>query len=43
MKGGGNSEMNWLVEYYMKENDDVPVEDFLLSLPPKLRAVIFRD
>ena len=30
--------MNWLVEYYMKENGDVPVEDFLLSLPPKLRA-----
>lgn len=31
------------VEFYQKENGRVPVEDFLLSLPSKLRAKAFRD
>lgn len=30
--------MNWKVEYYVKENGDIPVLEFLLSLEPKLRA-----
>ena len=35
--------MDWEVEYYQKENGEIPVEDFLLSLPPKLRAKAYSD
>ena len=35
--------MNWQVEYYKKENGDIPVEDFLLTLNPKIRAKAFRQ
>nr|WP_273327741.1 type II toxin-antitoxin system RelE/ParE family toxin [Vallitalea guaymasensis] len=31
------------VEYYKKENGDVPVVDFLLSLQPKMRAKAFSE
>lgn len=31
------------VELYVKENDRAPVEDFLYSLPVKLRAKAFSD
>lgn len=31
------------VEFYKKENGEVPVRDFLESLPPKLRAKTFRE
>lgn len=31
------------LEFYVKENGTVPVQDFLYSLPPKLRAKAFRD
>lgn len=31
------------VEFYMRENGQVPVRDFLFSLSPKLRAKAFRD
>jgi len=31
------------VEFYQKENGEVPVRDFLESLPPKLRAKTFRE
>jgi hypothetical protein len=27
--------MDWEVEYYQRENGDIPVLDFLLSLNPK--------
>ena len=35
--------MNWQVEYYKKENGDIPVIDFLLSLNPKMRAKAFSE
>lgn len=31
------------VEFYQRENGQVPVLDFLFSLSPKLRAKAFRD
>lgn len=31
------------VDFYRKENGNVPVVDFLYSLTPKLRAKAFRD
>ena len=31
-------EQEWIVDYYAKENGEIPVEDFLLTLEPKLRA-----
>lgn len=33
--------MDWQVEYYKKENGDIPVLDFLLSLEAKMRAKAF--
>lgn len=35
--------MDWDVEYYQKENGEVPVADFLRSLPPKHRAKAFSE
>ncbi len=35
--------MEYNVEFYQKENGDIPVQLFLLSLPPKLRAKTFRE
>ena len=35
--------MDWTVEYYQKKNGSVPVEDFLLTLNPKLRAKAYSD
>jgi len=35
--------LNWEIEYYQKENGEIPVEDFLLSLAPKLRAKAYSD
>lgn len=35
--------MQWEVEYYIKENGDVPVVDFLLSLQPKMRAKAYSE
>lgn len=35
--------MSWIIEYYQKENGEVPVEDFLLTLEPKLRAKAYSD
>lgn len=35
--------LNWEIEYYQKENGDIPVEDFLLTLEPKLRAKAYSD
>ncbi|MDO5407424.1 MAG: type II toxin-antitoxin system RelE/ParE family toxin [Eubacteriales bacterium] len=31
------------LEFYQRENGSVPVQEFLLSLPTKLRAKAFRD
>jgi len=31
------------IEYYQKESGEIPVEDFLLSLNPKLRAKAYSD
>lgn len=31
------------VEFYQKENGKIPVQDFLYSLEPKLRAKAFKD
>ena len=36
-------ELDWEVEFYQKENGEIPVEDFLLSLNPKLRAKAYSD
>lgn len=30
--------MNWNVEFYVKENKESPVEDFIKTLPAKLQA-----
>ena len=35
--------MDWKIEYYQKENGEIPVEDFLLTLEPKLRAKAYND
>jgi len=35
--------MKWIVEYYEKENGEIPVEDFLMTLNPKLRAKAYSD
>jgi phage-related protein len=35
--------MSWVIEYYQKENGRSPVVDFLLSLPPKMRAKALRE
>ncbi len=35
--------MDWEIEFYQKENGEIPVEDFLLSLSPKLRAKAYSD
>ena len=32
--------MNWNIEYYAKENGEIPVLEFLLSLEPKMRAKV---
>ena len=36
-------ESEWNVEYYKKESGEIPVEDFLLTLNPKLRAKAYSD
>ena len=35
--------MEWNVEFYKKENGDIPGMDFLLSLEPKMRAKAFSE
>lgn len=35
--------MNRQVEYYKKENGKIPVLEYLLSLPPKMRAKAFSE
>jgi phage-related protein len=35
--------MEWQIEYYRKENGDIPVVVYLLSLEPKLRAKAFSE
>jgi phage-related protein len=35
--------MEWQVEYYKKENGDIPVLDYLLSLDAKVRAKAFSE
>ena len=35
--------MVWDIEYYQKENGEIPVENFLLTLNPKLRAKAYSD
>ena len=35
--------MEFNVEFYQKENENVPVLDFLLSLQPKLRAKAYSE
>jgi hypothetical protein len=35
--------LDWEIEFYQKENDEISVEDFLLSLNPKLRAKAYSD
>jgi len=40
---GRGDTLEWIIEYYQKENGKVPVEDFLLTLNPKLRAKAYSD
>ena len=35
--------MKWKVEYYQRDNGNVPVVEFLLGLPPKLRAKAYSE
>jgi len=39
----GGKVLTYDVEFYQKENGEVPVEEFLLSLSPKMRAKAFRE
>lgn len=32
--------MTWKIGYYKKENGEIPVLDFLLTLEPKMRAKV---
>jgi phage-related protein len=35
--------MNWKIKFYKKINGDIPVLEYVLSLPPKHRAKIVND
>lgn len=35
--------MDWQVEFYKKENGDIPALEYLLSLEPKMRAKAFSE
>ena len=35
--------MEWEVEYYKRENGEIPVLEFLLTLSPKIRAKTFSE
>ena len=35
--------MNWEVEYFKKEDGKIPVVEFLLALPLKIRAKVFSE
>ena len=35
--------LDWVVEYYQKENGEIPIEDFLLTLNPKLHAKAYSE
>ncbi|MCL1820634.1 MAG: type II toxin-antitoxin system RelE/ParE family toxin [Oscillospiraceae bacterium] len=35
--------LEWIIEYYKKDNGEIPVEDFLLTLNPKLRSKAYSD
>lgn len=35
--------MKYDIDFYMKSNGSIPVQDFLYSLEPKLRAKAFRE
>jgi hypothetical protein len=35
--------MEWQVEYYKKENGNIPVLDYLLSLDSKMRAKAYSE
>lgn len=35
--------MEWKVEFYQRENGNIPVKEFLLSLPPKMRAKAYSE
>jgi phage-related protein len=36
-------DLDWEIEYFKKENGEIPVEDFLLTLNSKLRAKAYND
>lgn len=38
-----NKIMKWEIEFYEKENGEIPVENFLNSLPPKHQAKAIRE
>ena len=35
--------MRWNVQFYQRENGDIPAYEFLCSLPPKLQAKAFSE
>lgn len=35
--------MKWIIDFYKKENEESPVEEFLDCLPPKLQAKAIRE
>lgn len=35
--------MGWDIEFYQKENGEIPVEEFLLLLNPKMRAKAYSE
>lgn len=35
--------MSWKIEFYKKQNNQIPVKDFLLKTQPKIRAKIFKE
>jgi len=39
----GDDNLGWEIEYYQKESGEIPVEVFLMTLNPKLRAKAYSD
>lgn len=35
--------MDWKIEFYEKENGNIPVKEFLLALPTKMRAKAYNE
>lgn len=39
----GDKKVEWKIEFYKKENGNIPVKEFLLPLPTKMRAKAYSE